>query len=130
MNFRNFKFEKIVYAGIIVSFLLMIFYPLLISKGDELEISCMFKSLTGYPCPTCGMSRSFKLFVFGDFQESIKYSLITIPLYIFYFYLFLQSFKALVLKRDFGINKTLTWLFFIALLIGWGWKFIMGPVYY
>lgn len=33
---------------------------------------CTFKSLTGKPCPTCGMTSSFALLVRGDLANSLQ----------------------------------------------------------
>jgi hypothetical protein len=33
---------------------------------------CNFKHLTGYPCPSCGMTSSFALAVRGDFWHSVQ----------------------------------------------------------
>jgi hypothetical protein len=33
---------------------------------------CTFKRLTGYPCPSCGMTSSFALAVRGDLWNSVK----------------------------------------------------------
>ena len=33
---------------------------------------CTFKEKTGMPCPSCGMTSSFSLFVRGDFLNSIR----------------------------------------------------------
>lgn len=33
---------------------------------------CTFKSLTGLPCPSCGMTSSFALFVRGDLGHSLQ----------------------------------------------------------
>ncbi len=35
--------------------------------------SCLIKNMTGIPCPTCGMTRAYKYFLHGDFQEAFYY---------------------------------------------------------
>jgi hypothetical protein len=34
--------------------------------------SCTFKDLTGYPCPSCGMTSSFALAIRGDLWHSVQ----------------------------------------------------------
>ena len=43
---------------------------------------CPFFNLLGVPCPACGLTRAFVLFVQGRFVESIQYNILIIPLVI------------------------------------------------
>ncbi|MCA1555073.1 MAG: DUF2752 domain-containing protein [Acidobacteria bacterium] len=38
--------------------------------GRELHWECWFKQHFGFPCPTCGMTRSFLLSLHGQFKEA------------------------------------------------------------
>ncbi len=38
---------------------------------EKHQLPCMYKSLTGYECPGCGMQRSFIDLLRGNFLESI-----------------------------------------------------------
>lgn len=126
---KHITFEKIVYLGIIGSFLLMIFYPLFTSSST-IELECLFKKMTGYPCPTCGMTRSFKQLIAGHFLESIRYNLFTFPIYIFYGYLAFRAVVALLKRQAFTISSWMAWLFFATLVAAWMWKFYVGESYY
>jgi hypothetical protein len=42
---------------------------------------CMFKKLTGLPCPTCGMSRAFCSVSRGRVDDAIHYNLFVIIVY-------------------------------------------------
>jgi hypothetical protein len=45
---------------------------------------CLFNSLTGYPCPFCGLSRSFMAIGHGDFKTAWRYNLLGVPLYVLF----------------------------------------------
>ena len=40
--------------------------------GRELHWECWFKERLGFPCPTCGMTRSFLLSLHGQFTEAAQ----------------------------------------------------------
>ncbi len=46
---------------------------------DYWGIGCPFKALTGYPCPTCGMTRSFLALIHCNIKESLSYNPMTLP---------------------------------------------------
>jgi len=43
---------------------------------NKLPPSCMFLRLSGYPCPTCGMTRSVMALAHFHFSESIRMNLL------------------------------------------------------
>ena len=65
--------KELVTAGIVVvaGGLYVLLHPLL-----PVHLPCLFKSLTGIPCPGCGTVRSLQLLVHGD----VVGSLLTNPL--------------------------------------------------
>ncbi len=42
---------------------------------------CLFKSVTGIPCPTCGMSRAFCAISHCEFRKAYEYNMLSFPLY-------------------------------------------------
>lgn len=47
--------------------------PLRLATHQQLGLPpCTFYALTGWPCPSCGMTTSFALLVRGDFVNSLK----------------------------------------------------------
>jgi hypothetical protein len=46
-----------------------------VAGGIRIPASCLFKDLTGFNCPTCGMTRSFISVGHGDFYGAMKYNL-------------------------------------------------------
>ena len=41
------------------------------SDGNETPTLCLFKKVTGLPCPSCGTSRAVLLLAHGEFRESL-----------------------------------------------------------
>lgn len=41
--------------------------------GYQLPVHCSILAMTGIPCPTCGMTRSFVAIVNGNLSQSIRY---------------------------------------------------------
>lgn len=43
--------------------------------------SCLFKELTGIPCPACGLTRAFEVIFHGNFITSFDYNILGFPLF-------------------------------------------------
>lgn len=48
--------------------------------GVELPILCTIRSVTGYPCPGCGLTRAIVSAVHGEFRASLASHLLGLPL--------------------------------------------------
>lgn len=48
--------------------------------GVELPILCTIRSVTGYPCPGCGLTRAMVWAAHGEFRESLASHLLGLPL--------------------------------------------------
>ena len=67
---------------------------------------CLFKLITGFDCPICGLQRSLYAFLHGDFSHAIAYN----------YYLILAlpyTFSCLVLK-NIVISKPVLWFYAIT----------------
>lgn len=45
-----------------------------------LDATCLFRHITGYPCPTCGVTRALKSLARGDLISYIHYNVFAVPL--------------------------------------------------
>lgn len=50
--------------------------PALKSRGLWFDIPCLFNKITGLPCLTCGLTRSFSLTSHGDFTSAFRMHLL------------------------------------------------------
>ena len=69
--------NKILPKAIIVLFILsVLLISIFINPQETHLLSCQFKQLTGYSCPTCGLTRSFHALSHMDFQGSFRFHLL------------------------------------------------------
>ena len=52
---------------------------------------CLFKNITGLPCPGCGLTHSFCALGKGDFGAAFGYNLLGPPLFLFLLVLWIRS---------------------------------------
>jgi hypothetical protein len=50
---------------------------------NRIPLGCVFKSITGIPCPGCGMGRATNELFKGNFALSLQYHILAIPFSIF-----------------------------------------------
>lgn len=48
------------------------------------DVNCVFKTITGIPCPGCGLTRGFRMLFKGHLLSAEKYNILTIPIFIFF----------------------------------------------
>jgi hypothetical protein len=69
---------------------------------------CLFKAITGRPCPGCGMTRAIASILRGDFQVSLHYNFRVIIVFPLLCYLFLkESLKLFNILRKANDNTEL-----------------------
>jgi Protein of unknown function (DUF2752) len=71
---------------------------------------CPLRSLTGIPCPTCGMTHSFVAIAQGDFNAAIKYHLFGPAIFL----LFLAILLLVLWDLRTNINKSFLYRKFLA----------------
>ena len=104
-------------------------YPLL-DAGGIVSIDCLFKSITGLPCPTCGYSTAIGCLLGGDFTHSFAHN----PAWIFWLALQVGlvfiGIKSVVNGRQ--VLIPVRWIVVLAaiLVLNWAAKFIIGPEFY
>jgi len=79
---------------------------------EKLQLPCVYKTITGYDCPGCGMQRAIIYLLKGNVIESIKMYPPLIPLLIMFGFLAAH----LVFKFKHGA-KILVWLFVFNVMI-------------
>lgn len=90
---------------------------------------CSFKTMTGQPCPSCGMTTSFSLLMHGDAVNSVRVNFAGTLLAVFLLLSIPWALVAVVRRRLLfiaSLEYALTWVvaFFLALLLV-RWAFVL-----
>ncbi len=90
----------------------------------------LFQTLTGWPAPTTGGTRSFHYLLAGDWSESLRYNAMTIPVIL----LLAASGASLVAqwlgRRRLVLPTWLAWSWGVGLVIAWVAKLFGDPGYW
>lgn len=73
------KMTRVIIAGLM---LLLIILPYMVQLQDLPLPSCLFKSITGLSCPTCGISRAFYSTAQGSLLSAMEDNFVGIVVYI------------------------------------------------
>ena len=104
-----------------VLFFILLILSLFIDPREASVLNCNFKSLTGYGCPTCGLSRSFYASANLNIIEAFSYHLLG-PLFFFSIVvLFIKSATEIALKKKIilTIHSSIAKATLIILMITW-----------
>ena len=83
--------------------------PLIVSWLEQHQLPCVFKAITHFDCPGCGMQRSFVALLKGNLEESFLLYPALIPILI----LFSLLAAKLIFKKE-QYNTALKYLFFFC----------------
>jgi hypothetical protein len=90
-------------TGILGGYFLIVF----LSNNDDIPVFCVFKAITGIPCPGCGMGRGTLAFVHGEFWKATLWHPLAIPFNIFLVVSFFRILYDLIKDKQ-GFYKFLT----------------------
>ncbi|MFC2098240.1 DUF2752 domain-containing protein [Bacteroidota bacterium] len=104
-------------------------YPIF-DAGGIVRIDCIFKSITGLPCPTCGYSTAIGCLLSGNIAHSFLHN----PAWIFWLglqvVLVFIGIKSLITGKQALISLKLIIGLAVILMLTWVAKFIIGPEFY
>ncbi len=87
---------------------------------NKIEIPCMFKSIFGFSCPTCGMTRAIKEIFKANLLGALKYNVLSVFIFCFiiisYIFIIYDITKNTRKYIDF-MNKVLTKYWYSILII-------------
>jgi hypothetical protein len=122
-------FGYLVNSLIAISCLGTLSYPFL-DAGGILSFDCLFRSITGLPCPSCGYSTAIGCLIAGDLAHSFLHN----PGWIFWIALQLTlvfiGVKSIITGRQAILSGMLILPLAILIVLTWIAKFIIGPEFY
>jgi hypothetical protein len=93
--------------------------------GDPDTSMCVLRRLTGFPCPTCGMTRSFCAVGRCDLPDAFRHHVLGPPTFLLFAYLAVRS-TGIVLAGRTWLERSAGWLvrglpwIAAAVLVQWG----------
>lgn len=87
-------------------FLLLLFILLQSLPYLPVQPFCLFKKVTGIPCPGCGCTRSLGFLMQGDWEHSWNYNPMVIILVVYFSVVYLLSLYDLIMKTGFSWRVT------------------------
>jgi hypothetical protein len=104
-------------------------YPLF-DAGGILHFHCLFKSLTGLPCPSCGYSTAIGCLLEGDWRHSFLHN----PGWIFWvllqLFLVYTGIRSVISGRQAILPGRFILPLALLIILTWAAKFLIGPSYY
>jgi hypothetical protein len=109
---------KAIFVFIILSGLLL---SIFLNPEKVNLLPCYFHKLTGYSCPTCGLTRSFFAISHLHFQEALKLHIMGPVIYIALLFLVLKFLFEIVTRKEIQIkvNRVLKKIVLFILLNLW-----------
>ena len=123
--------NKIFSRAVIVLCILSVLLVTTLINPEKTELpACQFKRLTGYSCPTCGLTRSFHAFSHMNFRESFGFHPLGPVIYaglllvLIKFSFEIAAGKEIRLNINHGVAKLTAIFFFCTLFFFWMIRFI------
>ena len=91
----------------------------------SLRPDCLFKKITSFPCPACGMTRAFEEILKGHFLSSFSYNILAFPVLIGMLISIWFIMEGFFKNQDFFFPKMFSFFqkyypfIFVLLLISW-----------
>ena len=82
-------------------------------------VGCPIKTMTGIPCPACGMTRAFMCILHFDFSGAVYNNILSLPFFIFILYTLIMLFKDFIKNEYTYIPSLLNFLskYYIIILL-------------
>jgi hypothetical protein len=102
--------------------------PLVVVRGDLPLIKCTFLNLTGYPCPFCGLTRSFWAIAHGNWAFAVHNAPLACLVYVGTAVLFAWHLTALITglrvrSSLFHLLKSRPALLLMAAVVALNWAY-------
>ncbi|MFC2115838.1 DUF2752 domain-containing protein [Bacteroidota bacterium] len=104
-------------------------YPFL-NAGGIFYFNCVFRSITGLPCPTCGYSSAMSSLYASNPMHSFLHNPGWIFWILFQLLLVFIGIKTLLRGKQVLISNRYAILLLVLIALIWAGKFIIGSEYY
>ena len=103
---RNYILLNIIFAGIIIC--IITYSGFFSAEKDNYPVQCLHETLSGQPCPSCGLSRSFSYIIRGKLEEASLSNVYGIRVFLFLVAQLIMRLSNLVyLRKEGGSIKQL-----------------------
>lgn len=129
------KNGRLTFSGYLINALILttclgtLVYPLLSQQGT-IHFDCIFKEVTGLPCPSCGYSTA----IIYALQKDLYHAFLHNPGWLFWiaFQLILVfiGLKSLIIGKQVVLGNGLLYSLIILIVLIWAGKFLIGSNYY
>ncbi|WP_028980589.1 DUF2752 domain-containing protein [Sporocytophaga myxococcoides] len=130
--FNNFYLKYLLAISVIVGGYLFLYVFDHYNNHQHFTL-CIFKRITGIPCPGCGMGRATLELMKGDFAEAFLYNILSIPFSILIIISLIWMFVDLFRQKDTffvyiqkGMKLQYRILIFVVLVMNWIVNIIRG----
>ncbi len=114
---------------ILISCLGSLAYPVLSHHGS-IQFDCIFKKITGLPCPSCGYASAIDCAMHKDLPQSFLHNPGWIMWIALLGLLVFIGVKSLLTGKQALIGRRLLVVCITLILLAWTGKFLIGPQYY
>jgi hypothetical protein len=128
--FKNFYFRNLLAIGLITAGYALYLLPQFLSVGG-MKGFCMFRSITGIPCPGCGMGKASILLSQGELYSAFLMHPLAIPFAIAALAAIVWLIYDLIRKKESFLplmTRKMKWPYFIVLMAVvtgvWGWNIL------
>ena len=128
-NGRLSPFGYLLNSLIALSCLGTLSYPFL-DAGGIINIDCLFRSITGFPCPSCGYSTAVGCLLSGEIGHSFLHNPGWIFWIAFQVLLVYIGIKSIITGKQAIIQVKLVIPLVSLIILTWVAKFIIGPEFY
>jgi hypothetical protein len=118
----RYPFKKGIWIILLVCFFIVI---LIFEVSDLTLVECKFKSITGYSCPSCGLTRSLFAMSELNISDALNFHLMGPAIFVMLMLLLLKFFvetlfgKEIKIKTGYPIIKIMFVLFFLVWFSYW-----------
>jgi len=90
----------------------------------------IFLKLTGWPCPTTGGTRAFVQLCHGEWQESLRYNAMAVPIIVLFAACVGWLARQAVARTHLNLPMGIFWAWMIILGVAWVLKLTGDPLYW